>query len=131
MIGLEPGEASLAGGNDTALAGVVRIDLAYQKHFVAAPGDRFADDSLRPAFAVHFGGIDERHAEIEPLAQGRDFPHTITRALAHAPGSHAQGRQARAGGQRDVRSVGGNRTRHGRRRRLCQAYSRVGRRPDG
>ena len=29
VIGLEPGEASLAGGNDTALAGVVRIDLAY------------------------------------------------------------------------------------------------------
>ena len=49
-------------------AGVVRIDLADQEHLVAPPGDRLADHLLGAALAVHLGGVDQRHAEVDARA---------------------------------------------------------------
>ncbi len=65
-VGFHPLQAAFASLDSPLAACVVGIDLADQEHLIAPPLDRLADDFLRAAFAIHFGGIDQRHAEIEP-----------------------------------------------------------------
>ena len=80
-IGAEAPQAALAGGDGTPARGVVRVDLADDEDLVAAPGDGFAHHLLGAAFAVHLGGVDEAHAEVEPESKRRH----LCLALALAP----------------------------------------------
>ena len=63
----------------------MRIHLANNEHALALTLDRIGHDFFRAAFAVHFGGIDQCHAELDSEAQGRDFILVRPLVLAHAP----------------------------------------------
>ena len=89
-VGLEPLEAALAGRDDAAPRGVVRIDLADQAHLVAPARDRLGDDLLGAAFAVHLGGVDQGDAEIEPELQRGDLG--VERAAPARPCPRCPGR---------------------------------------
>ena len=79
----------------------MRIDLADEKHLVAAPGYRLGDQLLGATLAIHFGGVDERGAKIEAQAQGRDFLGARGAALADVPGALAEGGNAFTARQQD------------------------------
>jgi hypothetical protein len=64
-------QAALAGRLHAAAVGIVGIDFADQEHLVAAAGDRLAHHFLGAALAVHLGGVDQRHAEVQAQAQRR------------------------------------------------------------
>ena len=68
----------------------VRQHLADQEDLVAAAGDRLADELLGPAVAVHLGGVDQRHPQVEAEAQRRDLLPPERGVLGHMPGSHAE-----------------------------------------
>ncbi|MNL30278.1 hypothetical protein D3C87_1520050 [compost metagenome] len=72
-VGAEPCEAALAGLNRASGAGVPGIDLADQKHLVAPAGNRRAHHLFGSAVCIHFGRVDQRHAEIDRLANALDF----------------------------------------------------------
>ena len=67
----EPLEAGFAGGDGAAPAGVVGQHLGDDEGLLAAAGDGLAHHFLGAAAAVHLGGVDQRHAEIEAEAEGR------------------------------------------------------------
>src|ERR1700694_3607744 len=69
----QPLEAALARLDRPASGGGVGKHLADEKDLLAAPGNRLADQNLRFAIAIHFGGIDQRHAEIETKLQCADL----------------------------------------------------------
>ena len=96
----------LQGGNDVAPAGMVRVDLAHQKHFIAAPGDGFADDFLRTAVAVHFRGIDQFQPDRQPQLQCRDFARPRRCAFTHPPGAQPECGHCRAARQNDLTQRG-------------------------
>src|SRR6202171_5626441 len=75
-VGLQPLERTLAGGDGAAPRGVARQDFRDQKNLVALSGDRLGDHQF--GIAIHFGGVDVGHAEVDAAAQGGD------RALAVA-----------------------------------------------
>ena len=85
-------QAALAGKLRGFAPGVVGIDLADQKNPVASAANRLTDELFGRPVAVHFGGIDQRHAEVDALLQGRNFLAAPGRILADHPGAHAQGR---------------------------------------
>jgi hypothetical protein len=70
----------------------VRVDLADQEDLVAAAGDGLADHFLGAALAIHLGGIDQRHAEVEPEPQRRHHVGVAAARLAHAPGAEPEDR---------------------------------------
>ena len=94
-IGGEPRQRALAGGDGAGARGVVRQHLGDEKHLVAAAGDGFADDALGGAVAVHLGGVDVVHAEIEAAAQRRDGGAPV--AVFDVPGALADHRHVAAG----------------------------------
>jgi hypothetical protein len=79
------------------------MELAHHEGLVAPAADRLAHDFLRAALAVHLGGVEEGHAEVEPETHGRDLGLALRRVLAHVPRSHAQPRHLGAVGQAAVR----------------------------
>ena len=85
-------QAAFAGGHQGTAAGIVRIDLADQENLGAPSFDGFADQLFRGAFAVHFGGINQGHAEINAALQGGNFFGTTGAVVAKHPGAHAEGR---------------------------------------
>ena len=48
-------------------------DLADQEHVVPTAVDCLPDELFRGAVGIHLGGVDERHPELEPKTQSRDF----------------------------------------------------------
>ena len=82
-------QAALAGKLRGFAPGVVGIDLADQKNPVASAANRLTDELFGRPVAVHFGGIDQRHAEVDALLQGRNFLAAPGRILADLPGAHA------------------------------------------
>ncbi|MCY1182167.1 hypothetical protein D9M73_227130 [compost metagenome] len=90
-------EAALAGGRHAAPAGIVRVDLADQKHLVAAPGNGLANDFFRTAFGIHLGGVDQCQAQLDTLLQRRHFAAALARVFAHVPGTLADGWNVLAG----------------------------------
>ena len=80
---------------------VVRICLGNDEYIIAVTIDCVCDDFFRAAFAVHFGGIDQRHAELDSQTQRRDFIRVGTLLFAHAPRALTEDRNARAIGQFD------------------------------
>ena len=105
-IGAEPFETALAGRDRAFSAGVVRIHLADYKQAVAPAGDRSRHDFLRAAVAVHLGGVDERHPEVEPERQRGRFGRRARLVLAHGPGAEAERRHGRSIRQRHARQSG-------------------------
>ena len=91
-VGREPPQAALAGGDRARGGSVVGIDLADQEDLVAPAGDRLADDLLGTAVGIHLGRVDQRQAEVEPAAQGRELGAAAGLVLAHAPGALAEHR---------------------------------------
>ena len=84
-VGGEELKAPLAGGDSAGTGGVVGQDLADDEHLVPPPGDGFRHDPLRPAIAIQLGGVDQRHAEIEPELERGDLLLRFPRGLAHMP----------------------------------------------
>ncbi|MNN98173.1 hypothetical protein D3C81_2175000 [compost metagenome] len=73
VIGAQPAQAALASLGNALAAGVVRVHLADHEDVVALAGDGIADHFLGTAFGVHFGGVDQGHAQFDAQAQCRDF----------------------------------------------------------
>ena len=96
MIGSQALEAALAGGNRSMPGRVVRVDLADQKNLVALPFDRATHYFLCAAIAIHLGGVDQRHAEIDSQLQRRDFALALPCPLAHLPCPQADDGHERA-----------------------------------
>src|SRR3954463_9132763 len=69
-VGPQPLQRAVACGDGAAPRRVTRQDLRDQKDIVAAPSRRLGHDEF--GIAIHFGGIDMRHAEIDAPAQRRD-----------------------------------------------------------
>ena len=67
-VGRETLQAALARRSHAATPGIVRINLADQKHVVAPADGRLRDPHLGTAVSIHLRGIDERHPEIETRA---------------------------------------------------------------
>ncbi|MNI68918.1 hypothetical protein D3C73_1246410 [compost metagenome] len=70
----------------------MRVDLADQEYLIASAGDRFADHLFCAPFSVHFGGVDQGHAQFDAQAQRRDFFSVTGVILAHSPGALANDR---------------------------------------
>ena len=56
------------------------------------PAMASADDLLGLAVAIHLGGVDQRHAEVEAELERGDLLGAAARALAHAPCPLAEAR---------------------------------------
>jgi hypothetical protein len=98
-VGVEPLQAPLAGGDDAGVRGILRQHLAHDKHLVAASLDGLGHDPLGLSVAIHLGGVDQPHAELEAELERGDLLGPATRALAHAPGPLAEARHASASGE--------------------------------
>ena len=64
--------------------------LLTMNSLVAPAGDRLADDLLGAAVAVHLGGVDQRHAEIDAEPQRRHL--LLRRATRSRPCARCPGR---------------------------------------
>ena len=90
-------EAALTGGHGAVAARIFRKDLRNEKHFVTSPADRICNYLFGAAVAVHLGGVDQRHAQIQSELQGCDFLGVLAAIFSHSPGTLAQGGDAFAG----------------------------------
>ena len=70
-VGLQPPKARLARGNRAAPGRVLRHHLADEEDLAAAIGQRFGDELLSRAVAVHLRRIDHRHARGRPPSAAR------------------------------------------------------------
>jgi len=68
--------------------------LARKEHFVAASGNRLADDLFRPSAGIHFSGVDKSETAVQPGAQRCDFTCACSTAFSHVPRALAQGGDA-------------------------------------
>ena len=87
------------------VSGVRRVfgqHLADDEAFVAPALHSLGDHLFGAAIAVHLGGVDQRHAEIEPELERRDFFIPHARILAHVPGALTELRHCLAGGERHL-----------------------------
>jgi hypothetical protein len=82
-IGLQPRQRTLASRNGAAARRVVRQDLGDEKDLVAPTRDRLGYDEL--GIAIHFGGVDVGHAEIDTASECRNRGLAI--ALVDVPGA--------------------------------------------
>ncbi|MNO69829.1 hypothetical protein D3C76_606920 [compost metagenome] len=88
-LGLHPAQAALARLGNALAAGIVRVDLADEKHPIALAGDGLTHHELGAAFGIHFSGIDQGHAQVDTQAQGGDFLVMAGAVFAHLPGALA------------------------------------------
>ena len=105
-VGLEPLQASLAGGDGAGPRRVLRLDLAHDEAVVAASFDRRGNDLLGTALRVKLGRVDQRHAEIETQSESRDLLVERAPALTHPPGALAELRHFIARVERDRGKTG-------------------------
>jgi hypothetical protein len=61
------------------------MHLGHQEDLITTPVDCLADEFLGCAPAIHLGGIDQRHAEVETKAQRRDLVRPALRVIAQVP----------------------------------------------
>jgi hypothetical protein len=99
VIGLEPLQAGLTGLLDAAARGVLRIDFADQEDLVAQARERVTQQSLGRAVAVHLGGVDQAHAELDASTRRSGLLALQTAVLAHPPCALAKRRDAGPAGQ--------------------------------
>jgi hypothetical protein len=86
----KPGQTSVASRHRAVPVGVLRQHLAHQKDFVAPSLDGLADKPFGATVGVHFGRVDQAHAEIDAEAQRIDLVRPIQRILCHVPGPLAE-----------------------------------------
>ena len=60
-------------------------DLADQENLVAASFDRFPNEHFGVAVGVHFGRVDQAHAQVDAKAQRCDLVRPPPRVLGHVP----------------------------------------------
>ena len=72
-IGAETAQAALASRDRALPRCVLWQHFAHQKCLVASARDRFADELLGSAVAIHFGRVDQRSAKIKSEANGGDL----------------------------------------------------------
>jgi hypothetical protein len=63
----------------------MRINLRNHKHALVLSVDRFGENLLRPAIAVHLRSVNQAHAKLDSQTQRCDFSGTHALAFAHAP----------------------------------------------
>src|SRR5579875_2526875 len=93
----QPPQRLLAGADRPLIRGILRQDLAHDEEplTIEAP-DRLTDDLFGAAVAVHLGGIDVGHSELDAAPQGplrlvdasptgREFPRPLPDASDLAP----------------------------------------------
>jgi hypothetical protein len=85
MVCTKPPQTGFAGQVQAPGRSVVRIGLADQKHLVPLARDRFPDQLFCSSLAIHFGGIDQGHAQLDPFAQSCDLSGTTKRIFGHHP----------------------------------------------
>ena len=101
-VGPEPAQAALAGLDDALAARVVGIDLADEEDLSRQVPNRLADELLGPALAVHLGGVDQGHAELDAEPERRDLLRSAAAVLPHAPGALAERDDLLAAGDPDA-----------------------------
>jgi hypothetical protein len=69
-VGREARERFLAGAHGPGARRILRQHLGDEEDLVPPARDRLADAPFGGAGAVHLGGVDVGHAEIEPAPQG-------------------------------------------------------------
>jgi hypothetical protein len=77
------------------------INFACQEHLVAPARDRFADQLLSPALAIHLSGINQGRTKIETEPERFDFFNAGPTVLAHVPSPLTESRYALTGWQCD------------------------------
>jgi hypothetical protein len=94
-IGAQAAEALLARSHGAGAAGVLRQHLRGEVDLVAPALDRLGHHLFDPPAAVHLGGVDVRHAQVETAPQ-RGHARGPVVAL-HLPGSLPDHRHPGAG----------------------------------
>ena len=77
--------AALAGGDNAGARSVVRIDLADDEELVADAVGGTRDDLFGASAAIHLGGVDQGHAEIDAEPQCRCLFGGMAPVVAHVP----------------------------------------------
>src|SRR5262245_20022836 len=85
LVDAKPHQAAVAGFDGSAQRRMMGEDLADQENLVAASIDRVSDEIFGGAVGVHFGGIDQSHAEFDAEAQRGDLFDPPARVLGHVP----------------------------------------------
>src|SRR6476620_10520856 len=98
----EPLQSALAGCDRPAPRGVGRQHLADEERLLSPPADRFADQLLHAAVAIHLGGVDVVHAEVETAAKRGDGARAVV--ALHVPGALADDGDFAAGGAEGCRA---------------------------
>ncbi len=83
-------QAALACLGQFCTRGIMGIHLCHDKYTLALTFDRIGHNLFCAAFAVHFCGIDQAHAEINAQTQRRHFVRVCAFLFAHAPGALTQ-----------------------------------------
>ena len=100
-VDAQPLETALACSRQFRVRSVVRIHFRDNKYAVALAFDGVGHDFFRAAFAVHFGCVDQSHAEFDSQTQRCDFIRVRAFFFAYPPCALAKGRDACAVGQGD------------------------------
>src|SRR5256885_10058125 len=108
IVGSQALEAALARDNRSLPRCVVRVDLADQKNVVALTLDCLSDYFLSATVAVHLGGVDQRHPEVDSQLQCGDFALAVARTLPHLPSPEAENGHQSARWQRNARQLSGH-----------------------
>src|SRR4029077_11067632 len=100
-VGPKASQAPIACGDRTPARRIVGIDFADQERLVTSALNRFADQFLSPALAIHLSSINEARPKIEPEPQRFDLFRADRTVLAHMPSPLAESRHALTGWQCD------------------------------
>jgi hypothetical protein len=98
-VDTQPTKTAFARLRQFCARSVMRVGLAHDEDALTLAFDRLRHHFLCAAFAVHFGGVDERQAEFNPEAQRGHFFVVGALLFADAPGALSERRNAGAVGQ--------------------------------
>ncbi len=87
--GIDSALVRLALATDEAF---VLSDVADDERFIAPSFDGLGNNLFGGAVAIHFRGVDQRHAQIEPQAQGGDLVVAVCGLFAHHPSALTENR---------------------------------------
>ena len=79
--------------------GIMRIDLGHHEGPGALSSQGVADDLLGSTVGIHFGGVDQGHAQIQPEAQRIGLSSAAGGVFTHIPGALPEHRHGAAIGQ--------------------------------
>lgn len=91
-VGTQAPQALVARGRHAEARRVDWQDLADDEDLVTPPANGLAYHLFRATVAIHLGGVDERHAEIQTQSERGHLVGATDRLLAHAPRPLAENR---------------------------------------